>query len=98
MKAESCFSPLSLGLLWVLFNFLLMVRNLFVFFFTGVAPLVSYFAMKFKIIFSIQFFLCNSFNFQCSLSQNNFLINQLGVSVSMVFSYFNSINGFKIIT
>ena len=45
--------------------------------------------MKFKIIFSIRFFLYNSFDFQCLLSLNNFSINQLDVRVHMVFSYFN---------
>ena len=49
--------------------------------------------MKFKIIFSIQFFLYNSLNFQDLLSQNNFFIDQLVVKVSMVLSYFISING-----
>ena len=50
---------------------------------------VSYFAMKFKIIFSIRFFLYNSFDFQCLPSLNNFSINQLDVRVPMVFSDFN---------
>ena len=53
--------------------------------------------MKFKIIFSIQCFLYNRFYFQYLLSQNSFLINQIGVSVPIVFSYFNSVNGFKIV-
>ena len=46
---------LFLGLLWVLLNFLLSVRNMFNLIFTGVAPLISNFAMKFKFIFSIFF-------------------------------------------
>ena len=58
MEKESVF---FLGLLWVLFNFLLRVRNMLNLIFTGVAPLISYFDMKFKIIFSIQFFLYNFF-------------------------------------
>ena len=66
---------------------------MFVLIFVGVAPSISYFSMKFKIIFSIKFFLYDILNFQWLLSQNNFLINQLGVSVLMVFSYFNSGNG-----
>ena len=41
--------------------------------FTGVAPLILYFAMKFKIIFSTRFFLYDSFNFQCLPSQDKFL-------------------------
>ena len=49
----------------------------------------SYFAMEFKIIFSIRFFLYNSFDFQCLPSLNNFSINQLDVRVPMVFSDFN---------
>ena len=54
--------------------------------FTGVVPLILYFAMKFKIIILIQFFLYCSFNFQFLLSQN-FLINQPFVMVLMVLSY-----------
>ena len=79
---------LSSGLLWVLLNFFLRVRNKFVLIFTSVAPLISYFAMKSKFIFSVQFFMYNSFYFQRLLSQ---------ITVPMVFSSFNSISGFKII-
>ena len=57
---------LFLGLLRVLLRVrllrvLLRVRNWLDLFFTGVAPLISYIDMNFKIIFSIQFFLYNSF-------------------------------------
>ena len=55
--------------------FLLRVRNMFNLIFTDVAPLISYFPMKFKFIFSIQFFLYNSFYFQCLLSQNTVNVN-----------------------
>ena len=44
-------------------KFLLKVRNMFVLIFNGVALLILYFAMKLKLIFSIQFFLDNSFYF-----------------------------------
>ena len=47
---------LFLGLLWVLLNLLLRVRNMFDLIFAVVAHLISYFGMKFKFIFSIQFF------------------------------------------
>ena len=91
---------LFLGLLWVLLNFLLSVRNMFNLIFTGVAPLISNFAMKFKFIFSIFFF--NSFYFQYLLSQNtvnvNFQCLVSQITVLMLFSSFNSINGFKITT
>ena len=95
MEAKSSLLPLSLGLVGVLFNFLLKVKIMFVLIFTGFAHLILCFAMKFKIIFSNWFFLYNSFNFPWILSQNSFLINQFGVSVPKIFSYFNSINGFK---
>ena len=99
MEKENVF---FLGLLWVLLNFLLRVRNMFNLIFTGVAPLISYFALKFKFILSIQFFLYNSFYFQCLLSQNTVNVNfhclPSQITVPMVFSSFNSINGFKITT
>ena len=38
---------LFLGLLGVLLSYLLTVRNMFDLIFTGVAPLISYFVMKF---------------------------------------------------
>ena len=72
MEKENIF---FLGLLWVLINFLLRVRNMFNLIFTGVAPLIPYFSLKFKLIFSIQFFLYDSFYFQCSLSQNTVNVN-----------------------
>ena len=97
MEKENIF---FLGLLWVLINFLLRVRNMFNLIFTGVAPLISYFALKFKIIFSIQFFLYNSFYFQCLLSQNTVNVNfhclLSQITAPVVFSSFNSINDFKI--
>ena len=93
---------LFLGLLWVLLNFLLRVRNMFNLIFTGVPPLISYFALKFKFIFSIQFFLYNSFYFQCLLSQNtvnvNFQCLLSQITVPMVFSSFNLVHGFKTTT
>ena len=60
---------LFLGLLGVLLSYLLTGRNMFDLIFTGVAPLISYFVLKFKLIFSIHFFLFNSFYFQYLLSQ-----------------------------
>ena len=99
MEKENVF---SLGLLWVLLIFLLRVRNVFNLIFTGVAPLILYFALKLKLIFSIQFFLCNSFYFQYLLSQNTVNVNfhclPSQITVPMVFSSFNSNNGFKITT
>ena len=93
---------LFLVLLWALLNFLLRVRNMFNLIFTGVVPLISYFVMKFKFIFSIQFFLYNSFYFQCLFSQNtvnvNFQCFLSQITVPMQFSSFNLINGFKITT
>ena len=68
---------------------LLRVRYWLNLIFTGVAPLISYIDMNFKIIFSIQFLLYNCFYFQCLLSQ---------ITVPIVFSSFNSINGFIITT
>ena len=97
MEKEKVF---FLGLLWVLFNFLLRVRNMFSLSFTGVAPLISCFALKFRFILSMQFFLCNSFYFQCLLSQNTVNVNfhclLSQITTPMVFSSFNSINDFKI--
>ena len=93
---------LFLGLLWVLLSFLLSVRNMFNLIFTGVAPLISYFALKFKFIFSIQFFLYNSFYFQCLFSQNTVNVNFQDllsqITVPKIFSSFKLINGFKITT
>ena len=37
-----------------------------------VATLISYFAIKFMVIFRIQISFSSLFNFQCLLSQNNF--------------------------
>ena len=99
MEKESVF---FLGLLWILLDFLLRVRNMFNLIIFGIAPLISYFALKFKFILSIQDFLCNSFYFQCLLSQNTVNVNFHCLpsqnTVPMVFSSFNSINGFKITT
>ena len=93
---------LFLVLLWELLNFLLRVRNMFNLIFTGVVPLISYFTMKFKFIFSIQFFLYNSFYFQCLFSQNTVNVNfhcfLSQITVPMEFSSFNLVNGFKITT
>ena len=78
------------------------VRNWLNLIFTGVAPLISYIDMNFKIIFSTQFFLYNCFYFQCLLSQNTVnvifqcLLSQIPFPI--VFSSFNSVNGFKITT
>ena len=66
MEKENVF---FLGLLWVLLNFLLRVRNMFNLIFTCVTPLILHFALKFKFIFSSHFFCYNSFYFQCLLSQ-----------------------------
>ena len=82
-----------------LLNVLLRVRNLFLFLiFTGVAPLIWCFAMNFKFIFSIQFFLCNRFYFQYLLSQNtvnvNFQYLFSQITNPMVFCSFKSINDF----
>ena len=89
---------LFLGLLRVL----LRVRNWLNLIFTCVAPLISYIDMNFKIILSIQFFLCNCFYFQCLLSQNTVNVNfhclLSQITVPIVFSSFNSINGFIITT
>ena len=63
------------GFLGVLLNYLLRVRNMINLIFTGVAPLILYFALKIKFIFSIQFFLYNSFYFQCLLSQYTVNVN-----------------------
>ena len=99
MEKENVF---FLGLLWVMVNFLLRVRNMFNLIFAGGAPLISYFALKFKFIFSIQFILCDNFYFQCLLSQNTVNVNfhclPFQITVPMVFSSFNSINGFEITT
>ena len=98
---------LFLGLLRVLLRVsvlrvLLRVRNWLNLIFTGVAPLISYIDMNFKIIFSIQFFLYNCFYFQCLRSQNtvnvNFQCLLSQITVPIVFSSFNSINGFIITT
>ena len=95
---------LFLGLLRVLLRVsvlrvLLRVRNWLNLIFTGVAPLISYIDMNFKIILSIQFFLYNCFYFQCLLSQNTVNVNLLSqITVPIVFSSFNSINGFIITT
>ena len=89
---------LFLGLLRVL----LRVRNWLNLIFTGVAPLISYIDMNFKIILSIQFFLYNCFYFQCLRSQNtvnvNFQCLLSQITVPIVSSSFNSINGFIITT
>ena len=89
---------LFLGLLRVL----LRVRNWLNLIFTGVAALIFYIDMNFKIIFSIQFFLYNCFYFQCLISQNTGNVNiqclLSQITVPMVFSSFNSINGFIITT
>ena len=77
---------LFLGLLGVLLSYLLTGRNMFDLIFTGVAPLISYFVLKFKLIF-------NSFYFQYLLSQNtvnvNFQCLLSQITVPMVFSSFN---------
>ena len=44
---------LFFGLLWLLPNFMLRLRDMFILIFTGVAHLILYFAMKFKFIFLI---------------------------------------------
>ena len=84
---------LFLGLLGVLLSYLLTGRNMFDLIFTGVAPLISYFVLKFKLIFLIHFFLFISFYFQHLLSQNtvnvNFQCLLSQITVPMVFSSFN---------
>ena len=81
---------------------LLKVRNWLNLIFTGVAPLISYIDMNFKIILSTQFFLYNYFYFQCLLSQNTVNVNfhcvLSQITVPIVFSSFDSINGFIITT